>query len=114
MNQQTLIFTLDTEPQVVTLALDLLRAKGYPIGDVVVLHTVAAAMQPVLARLQEQFAVLGACGFRTMAVEGDAGRWTGPCRTATRWPRCWTFRRCAMRPGRRGRGTHRGLAEGKG
>jgi CRISPR-associated protein Csx14 len=48
MSQQVLIATLGSEPQVVTLALDLLQAKGYPIADVIVVHTVGEAVQTAL------------------------------------------------------------------
>jgi CRISPR-associated protein Csx14 len=73
MPEQVLIATLGSEPQVVTLALDLLQAKGYAIAEVVVLHTVGAAMQPGVARLQEEVIAAGACRFRPMPVEGDGG-----------------------------------------
>jgi CRISPR-associated protein Csx14 len=56
MKDQVLVATLGTEPQVVTLALDLLRAKGYAIAQVVVVHTAGAVVQPALQRLHEEFA----------------------------------------------------------
>jgi CRISPR-associated protein Csx14 len=45
MNEQTLIATLGSEPQVVTLVLDLLFDKGYPISKVIVVHTSGKAVQ---------------------------------------------------------------------
>lgn len=39
VSEQVLIATLGSEPQVVTLALDMLRAKGYSIAAVKVVHT---------------------------------------------------------------------------
>jgi CRISPR-associated protein Csx14 len=45
MNQQVLIATLGSEPQVVTLVLDLLRAKGYPVAEVIVVHTMGEVVQ---------------------------------------------------------------------
>jgi CRISPR-associated protein Csx14 len=54
-HSQILIATLGTEPQVVTLAYDLLRAKGYRLSEVVVLHTAATAIQTALQRLQEHW-----------------------------------------------------------
>lgn len=73
MNQQVLIATLGTEPQVVTLALDLLRAKGYPIIEVVVIHTAGEVIQPALARLAEEFAQPGVGVYRPVLVEGQDG-----------------------------------------
>lgn len=74
MIQQVLIATLGSEPQVVTLALDLLRAKGYPIFEVVVVHTTGASVQPALKRLAGEFPKPGTCGYRTIAVAKD--QWT--------------------------------------
>ena len=73
MNQQVLIATLGSEPQVVTLALDLLQAKGYPIAQVIVLHTAGDPVRPALARLDEQFTHSEACTYRPVQVEGDHG-----------------------------------------
>ncbi|RMF86296.1 MAG: CRISPR-associated protein Csx14, partial [Nitrospinota bacterium] len=39
MDTQVLVATLGTEPQVVTLVLDLLQAQGYPVNKVLVIHT---------------------------------------------------------------------------
>ncbi|MBI3300889.1 MAG: CRISPR-associated protein Csx14 [Deltaproteobacteria bacterium] len=71
MTQQVLIATLGSEPQVVTLVLDLLRAKGYPIAEVVVVHTVGEAVRPALERLAGEFALLRACGYRPVPVESE-------------------------------------------
>ncbi|MGB9873175.1 MAG: CRISPR-associated ring nuclease [Anaerolineae bacterium] len=71
MVRQVLIATLGTEPQVVTLALDLLLAKGYAIGEVIVVHTVGEAVRPALMALAREFAVPGACGYRPVPVEGE-------------------------------------------
>ena len=45
MSEQVLITTLGSEPQVVTLALDLLRQKGYPIAAVKVVYTMGEGLQ---------------------------------------------------------------------
>ena len=72
MAQQVLIATLGSEPQVVTLALDLLRAKGYPIAEVIIVHTMGEAVQSALKQLAGEFAAPGTCGYRTVAVvEGE-------------------------------------------
>lgn len=71
MEQHVLVATLGAEPQVVTLALDLLRGKGYPVAEVVVVHTLGEAVQPALGRLAEDFARPGACGYRAVPVERD-------------------------------------------
>jgi CRISPR-associated protein Csx14 len=74
MTQQVLIATLGSEPQVVTLVLDLLRAKGDPITEVIVVHTVGEAVQAALKRLAEEFALPGACAYRPIPVE--SGEWS--------------------------------------
>lgn len=71
MDQHVLVAMLGAEPQVVTLALDLLREKGYPIAEVIVVHTLGEAVQPALMRLAEEFARLGACGYRSVPVERE-------------------------------------------
>lgn len=74
MTQQVLIATLGSEPQVVTLALDLLRTKGYAIVEVIVVHTGGEAVQPALRMLAKEFSALGACRYRLAPVERDG--WT--------------------------------------
>jgi CRISPR-associated protein Csx14 len=56
MTEQVLIATLGSEPQVVTLALDLLEQAGQVISEVIVLHTAGKAMRAAMARLREEFA----------------------------------------------------------
>ena len=73
MAQQTLVATLGTEPQVVTLVLDLLQAKGYPIAEVIVIHTTGRAIQPALAALAAEFAAPGSRPYRPVAVAGEQG-----------------------------------------
>lgn len=73
MGEQVLVATLGTEPQVITLALDVLRAKGYPIAEVIVVHTVGGAVQPALTRLAEEFARPGASTYRPIPVMGQSG-----------------------------------------
>jgi CRISPR-associated protein Csx14 len=72
-DRQILIATLGAEPQVVTLALDLLQAKGYAIAEVIALHTIGDAVRPALARLREEFIPSGACRFREVSVHGAGG-----------------------------------------
>src|SRR5713101_147129 len=71
MAQQVLIATLGSEPQVVTLVLDLLQAKRHPITEVVVMHTIGEAVRPALKRLAEEFATPGTCTYRPVPVERD-------------------------------------------
>ena len=68
-----LIATLGSEPQVVTLALDLLLAKGYAIAEMIILHTAGEPVRQALARLDEEFAHPEACTYRTVPVDGDHG-----------------------------------------
>ncbi len=71
MNSQVLICTLGSEPQVVTLVLDLLRARAYSIDKVIVVHTVGAAVQPALCALSREFAKPKACIYRPVVIEGN-------------------------------------------
>lgn len=73
MNQQVLIATLGSEPQVVTLVLDLLRAKGYPITEVIVVHTAGEAVRSALASLTQEFALPDTCRYRQVPVKGKDG-----------------------------------------
>lgn len=52
MTSQVLIATVGKEPRVVTLALDLLQAKGYTIPEVTVVHTAGEVVQKSLPRLE--------------------------------------------------------------
>jgi CRISPR-associated protein Csx14 len=72
MTQQVLIATLGSEPQVVTLVLDLLRAKGYPIAEVIVVHTLGEVVQAALKCLADEFAAPGICTYRLVAVENNS------------------------------------------
>lgn len=71
MTPQVLIATLGSEPQVVTLALDLLRAKGHPIAEVIVVHTTGETVRQALAQLAKESALPGTCSYRTVPVEHD-------------------------------------------
>lgn len=55
-SRHTLISTLGSEPQVVTLTLDLLLQRGYPVDLVIVIYTVAESILAAMARLAEEFA----------------------------------------------------------
>jgi len=71
MTPQVLIATLGSEPQVVTLVLDLLRTKGYVISEVIVVHTMGTAAQLALKRLHDEFAEEKTCAYRTVAVANE-------------------------------------------
>lgn len=71
MTVQVLVATLGTEPQVVTLALDLLRAKGYPISEVAVVHTAGRAVHSALSTLQREFSSQGGCPWRAVAIQRE-------------------------------------------
>jgi CRISPR-associated protein Csx14 len=73
VKRQVLVATLGTEPQVVTLVLDLLWAKGYSIDGVIAVHTVGEVVQPALEALAEEFARPGMPGYRPVLVEGEGG-----------------------------------------
>src|SRR5581483_3238066 len=54
-NIQTLIVTLGSEPQVVTLALDQLLARGYAIDQAVVVYTADDIVLQAMARVASEF-----------------------------------------------------------
>jgi CRISPR-associated protein Csx14 len=69
MTDHVLIATLGSEPQVVTLALDLLRQKGHPVIEVIVIHTGGQEIQLALKQLVNEFAPLTFCQYRPVPVE---------------------------------------------
>lgn len=73
MAEQVLIATLGSEPQVVTLALDLLLMKGYEIREVIVVHTVAEIVRQAVARLEQEFRGKQGPRLRPVRIEGGDG-----------------------------------------
>jgi CRISPR-associated protein Csx14 len=73
MKNQVIIATLGSEPQVVTLALDLLEAKGYAINAVIVVHTAGKIIQPALARLRQEFDRPAAPAYKPLLIQGKEG-----------------------------------------
>ncbi|MCC7355174.1 MAG: CRISPR-associated protein Csx14 [Anaerolineae bacterium] len=73
MRDQVLIATLGTEPQVITLVLDLLRAKGYPVAEVIVIHTTGDAVRPALNGLAVEFSDPRTCPFRLAPIQDERG-----------------------------------------
>jgi len=70
--REVVVATLGSEPQVVTIALDLLRERGHRPEEVVVVHTVGDVVRPALARLAEEFAS-GEVAYRPVPIEGPSG-----------------------------------------
>lgn len=72
---QTLIATLGSEPQVVTLALDQLAARGFAIDQVVVVYTADNAVLQAMARVASEFdgAVYPRVTLRTVPVVDERG-----------------------------------------
>lgn len=72
---EMLVATLGSEPQVVTIALDRLLAKGFRIDQVVVVYTAASVVQAAMARLAGEFdgAVYPGITLRTVPVTGQGG-----------------------------------------
>lgn len=72
---ETLVATLGSEPQVVTIVLDRLLAKGYHIDRVVIIYTAAGVIQEALARLVDEFdgTVYPGITLRTAPVTGPDG-----------------------------------------
>jgi CRISPR-associated protein Csx14 len=73
MKNQVIIATLGSEPQVVTLALDLLEAKGYAINEIIVVHTAGNIIQPALARLRQEFDRPAAPAYKPLLIQGKEG-----------------------------------------
>lgn len=71
---QVLVATLGTEPQVVTLTLELLLRKGYGISEVVVVHTAGEKVRPALEALAAHFSGAEGYRYRAVLVEGEDGR----------------------------------------
>jgi CRISPR-associated protein Csx14 len=74
MSQPVLIATLGSEPQVVTLTLDLLQAKGHAIAEVIVVHTGGATVRSALKTLAKEFSARETCRYHLAPVERDG--WT--------------------------------------
>jgi CRISPR-associated protein Csx14 len=113
MTEQVLIATLGTEPQVVTLALDLLQAKGYLISEVIVVHTMGEIVQPALKRLAEEFANLGIGVYKPVPVEGQEGPIEDIVREADTGALLRTLYRVVLAEKRAGRLVHLSIAGGR-
>lgn len=72
VTEQILVATLGTQPQVVTLVLDLLLGKGYDIAAVCVVHTAGDIVQPALDALEREFEAPGTPRYRLIPIQ-DAG-----------------------------------------
>jgi hypothetical protein len=71
VSEQILIATLGSEPQVVTLALDLLRARDYPITAVKIVYTMGESVRSGLDACRgiqkiRPHAVMKRCRSKTM------------------------------------------------
>jgi CRISPR-associated protein Csx14 len=73
MAKQVLVATLGTEPQVVSLALDVLQTKGYNISKLIVIHTTAQVIRPALRQLEQALAADETPSYHTVAIEGKDG-----------------------------------------
>lgn len=113
MVQQVFVATLGSEPQVVTLALDLLQAKGYPVSQVIVVHTVGEAVRPALVALVQEFALPGACGYRPVTVDGESGPAADIISEADTAALMRTLYRVVLAEKRAGRLVHLSIAGGR-
>ena len=73
MEQQVLIATLGSEPQVVTQVLDLLDVHAYQIRKVIVIHTVGTSVREALEQLAEEFKSSGGCAYQAVPIVGADG-----------------------------------------
>lgn len=111
--KQVLIATLGTEPQVVTLALDILRAKGYAISGLTVVHTVGRVIRPALRRLDQALASDTALFYRAVAIEGAAGPIADVATEADTAALLRTLYRVILAEKRAGRLVHLSIAGGR-
>ena len=113
MTPHILIATLGSEPQVVTLALDLLQEKGYPIAEVIVAHTVGETVQPALKRLSDEFASMQTCRYRPVPVDSDRGMVSDILTEADTAGVLRTLYRLILAEKRAGRVVHLGISGGR-
>jgi CRISPR-associated protein Csx14 len=113
VGKQVLIATLGAEPQVVTLALDLLQAKGYGVGEVIVVHTAGEAVRPAVERLEREFAAPGTCSYRPVVVKGDGGPVADIVTDAETSALLRTLYRTVLAEKRAGRLVHLSIAGGR-
>jgi CRISPR-associated protein Csx14 len=73
MTREVLVATLGTEPQVVTLAADLLAQQGCALAEVIVVHTAGSWVEPAVVRLREELGRAGAVTSRFLEVTGPEG-----------------------------------------
>ncbi len=114
--EAALVATLGTEPQVVTLGLDALRARGEPICEIVVVHTAAPGVRQAWMRLERALRGSGDEGLslRAMAVRDDSGREPEDIATEEAVAALLrTLYRAVVEPKRRGRRVHLLLAGGR-
>lgn len=113
MSEQVLIATLGTEPQVVTLTLDLLQVKGYVISEIIVVHAASKPVRSALNILQEEFSHLKDCRYRAMAIESDKGQVTDIATEADTAALLRTLYHAVLAEKRAGRLVHLGIAGGR-
>jgi CRISPR-associated protein Csx14 len=113
VREQVLIATLGSEPQVVTLALDLLRAKGYPIAAVKVAHTMGESVQAGLKMLAEEFRKPGACKYETVTIEDEGWSVTDVASERETAALMRTLYRVVLAEKRAGRTVHLSIAGGR-
>ena len=100
--QGILIATLGTEPQGVTWILDWLIEHGYPIRELLVLHTQSDVVKPALEKLDAEFELAKtypALCYRREVIRDDSG----PIRDLASEQDAWAFLRTIYRAIRRAR-----------
>ncbi|GAB4532367.1 MAG: hypothetical protein Kow0063_12830 [Anaerolineae bacterium] len=70
---EVLIATLGVSPQIVTISLDLLQARGCHIHEVVSVYTDDEKVREALARLDEELKRMGGVRHHPLLITGDAG-----------------------------------------
>ena len=71
--KEVLIATLGFNPQIVTISLDLLRAEGHCIDQIISIYTAEPEVRQALVTLEVELQQMGGLSHRPVLVSGEAG-----------------------------------------
>jgi len=113
--RHVLVSTLGTQPQGVTWLLDWLLEQGYPISEVVVIHTSGGAMDEAIRRLDAEFASghYANITYRPLPIQGDRGVIGDIASEADVWALLRALYRALRRARQAGQTIHLNLTSGR-
>lgn len=114
--REILIATLGTEPQGVTWMLDWLLGQGYPIQEVLVLHTQSGVVKSALEKLDLEFGLAQTypgLSYRREAIYGEAGPILDLASEKDAWAFLRTIYRAIRRAHQAGQVVHLSLTGGR-